>query len=96
MHYEKTVELPDGRRAVFAPEHVYEAAEVFVNGRSAGKRVCPPYRWDITALCQAGENRIAIEVVNTPARDALRNPGPFGPERELMEPSGMFGKVIIE
>ncbi|MFN3331929.1 MAG: glycosylhydrolase-like jelly roll fold domain-containing protein, partial [Caldilinea sp.] len=40
-------------------------AEVWVNGRSAGVRVLSPYRFDVTALLQAGENQVEVLVLNT-------------------------------
>lgn len=97
MRYERTVDLPaDGKRLLFVPQYIYEVAEVFVNGKSAGKRVTPSYEWDITELCTEGKNQIAVEVANTPTRDTLKNPGIFGPAREILEPSGMFGTVMIK
>lgn len=96
MRYEKKVMISPADKVVFVPEYIFEAAEVFVNGQSAGKRFSPQYRWDISRLCQPGENEIVVEVANTPARDTLVNPGPFGPDREIMEPSGMFGKIMLE
>ena len=44
---------------------VREAAEVFVNGKSAGFVWRPPYRVDITALARAGTNHLRIVVGNT-------------------------------
>lgn len=95
MRYEKQVSLPETAECIFVPEHIYETAELFVNGVSAGKKLTPNYRWDITDLCKAGENTIVVEVANTPVRDARKAFSPFGPERVVMEPSGMFGKVTI-
>lgn len=95
MRYEKKFEVKDGSKVVFAPQYVYEAAEVYVNGISAGKKLTPPYRWDISELCHEGENHLAVEVVNTPTRDTLKTFSPFGPEREILEPSGMFGKIEL-
>lgn len=40
-------------------------AEVWVNGRSAGVRVLSPYRFDVTALLQGGENQVEVLVLNT-------------------------------
>lgn len=105
MRYEKTVNAEDSARLVqaadrgelvfFEPQHVYECAEVWVNGKSAGKRVAPPYSWEISKLLGDGCNQITVEVSNTPTRDTLKAFSPFGPEREIIEPSGMFGKVFI-
>lgn len=96
MRYEKKVEVTqEEKRILLSAQYVYEAAEVFVNGKTAGKRLTPGYEWDITELCVPGENEIVIEVVNTPTRDTMKNPGIFGPDREILEPSGMFGKIVL-
>lgn len=95
MRYEKTVSLSDVSACIFKPQYIYETAEVFVNGASAGKKLTPPYIWEIGSLCHEGDNKIVVEVANTPARDARRAFSPFGPEREVMEPSGMFGTIQL-
>lgn len=95
MRYEKKVSLPDVSKCVFRPQHIYEAAEVYVNGVSAGKKLTPSYVWDISNLCKKGDNTIVVEVANTPVRDARKAFSPFGPEREVMEPAGMFGIVEL-
>ncbi len=41
------------------------AAEVWVNGRSAGARIWSPYRFDVSGLLQQGENSIEVLVLNT-------------------------------
>lgn len=95
MRYEKTVFLSGISQCIFRPEYIYEAAEVYVNGVSAGKKLTPSYRWDISKLCRDGDNTIVVEVANPPARDARKAFSPFGPEREVMEPAGMFGKIEL-
>lgn len=96
MRYEKRVALHEiPSRMIFSAEHIYEVAELFVNGKSAGVKVTPGYEWNITDLVEEGENSIVIEVANTPTRDSLKNPGIFGPAREILEPSGMFGRVEL-
>jgi hypothetical protein len=44
--------------------NVYESAEVFVNGESAGILWCKPYQLSIGNLLKPGENTLAVEVVN--------------------------------
>lgn len=95
MRYERTVSLSGVSTCIFKPQYIYEAAEVYVNGVSAGKKLTPSYVWDISSLCHEGDNTIAVEVANTPARDARKAFSPFGPEREVMEPSGMFGTIQL-
>ncbi len=70
---------------------VYETADVFVNGISAGVRLCKPYRFDLTGLLRSGANDIAIEVTNTlgtEVRDALSH-------YLAIEPFGIQGPVKL-
>jgi hypothetical protein len=41
------------------------SAEVFVNGKSAGVRMCKPFKFNLTGLLIPGENRLEIRVANT-------------------------------
>lgn len=69
----------------------YEAAEVFVNGKSAGVRISYPYRYDIYELCTDGENTLRIEVATTlgdAMKDDVSLQRPFAPE-------GILGPVTI-
>lgn len=44
-------------------------AEVFVNGKSVGARLWPPYVFDLSGLLQKGENTIAVRVGNLMIED---------------------------
>jgi hypothetical protein len=44
---------------------VGEIAELRVNGKTAGVRFAPPYRFDITTLVRGGSNDIEVAVTNT-------------------------------
>lgn len=71
--------------------NAYETAEVFVNEKSAGVRICKPYRFELTGLLKEGENRLAIEVTNTlgtQMRDAISHYLPI-------EPFGVEGMVHL-
>jgi hypothetical protein len=60
--------------AILELDEVWEIAEVFVNGVSAGVKICGPYRFDISKILKRGKNKIRIEVTNTlgnSQRDAL-------------------------
>lgn len=46
-------------------EHIYDIAEVFINGQSCGIIWTPPYRLDITNALVQGGNSIDIYVTNT-------------------------------
>ena len=72
-------------------------AEVFVDGESAGVRVCSPYTFDLTGRIGPGGATLEVLVLNTlgPHLDAVsptpyvfagqRRSGLFGPVRILME-----------
>ncbi len=67
--YTKTVEVSDENigedvRAWIDLGKVYDVAEVFVNGQSAGVLWKEPYQLDITGLLKQGKNEFQIEVVN--------------------------------
>jgi hypothetical protein len=44
---------------------VEEIAELTVNGRNLGVRLCPPYRWNLQGVLRKGENEVIIDVTNT-------------------------------
>ena len=70
---------------------VYEVAEVFINGKSAGVKMCPPYRYDISDLIKRGKNEISVEVTNT-----LGNENRDGLSQYLaIEPFGIIGPVEL-
>ena len=96
MEYRRQVSLKKEHcRIVLEPQYVYECMEVIVNGEDVGKKICPPYAADITDAVRDGENEIVIRVVNTLIRNANTKPGIFGPERAVLEPSGMFGHILL-
>ena len=79
---------------------VYETAELWVNGKSAGARMAPPYRFDVEGLVKTGTNTLRLEVVpNQGAR-----PAPTGLVEAVIEsisaaaycplvPTGILGPV---
>lgn len=70
---------------------VYETAELFLNGKSAGVRICPPYEFEVTELLKSGENQIRLEITNTlgtQIRDGLS-------QYLVIEPFGLVGDVTI-
>jgi hypothetical protein len=97
MKYEKGISFKEKpKKAVFKAEHVYEVMRVYVNDVLAGNCLTPPYQIELTDHLSEGENRIVIEVANTPGRDQWNYPmPPFDFKHDPMEPSGMFGKVTL-
>jgi len=67
--YLKTVNVPaallgEGRRLMLDLGQVCVMAKVILNGRDLGILWKPPYRLDVTAAVQAGNNALEIQVVN--------------------------------
>ncbi len=71
---------------------VYETAEVFVNGKSQGVCICPPYRAKITDAIVEGTNRLAVEVTNTLGNENKDFLSHYVP----IEPFGLLGPVALE
>ena len=71
---------------------VVASAEVRVNGRAAGIRPAPPWRFDITPFVQPGENRIEVLVYNTLANHYSTIPTRYRGSAV----SGLLGPVRIE
>jgi hypothetical protein len=90
-------------RAVLDLGRVRGTAEVIVNGRSAGVRVCSPYTFDVTESLREGGNDIEVLVFGTlaPYLDAVspthfvfpgqRESGLIGPIRLCPAPRGDGG-----
>ena len=81
-----------GRRTILDLGHVFVAAEVFVNGRSAGVRLARPFQFDLSELLHEGENTIEVRVANTIAphytiTNRVQNLGPTD--------SGLLGPVTL-
>lgn len=95
--YEKDFELDKlSGQILLGIEEVFENAKVWVNNELVDLRLCPPYQFDLTDGCKVGMNALIIEVANTPARENQMIDNIFGPERIILEPSGMFGEVWID
>ena len=94
--YEKEVHIPApyvGRRLVLDCGKVGSAAEVWVNGESAGARVWTPFSFDISTLVRPGSNTVRISVANTMANErAVENHARQLPKIDL---DGLLGPVTI-
>lgn len=69
-----------------------ETAEVWLNGEHLGVKICPPYRFDISAVLREGMNTLVIEVTNTLVKQEKDFLSRYAPQ----EPSGLLGPVRIE
>ena len=71
----------------------YEIAEVTINGKNLGPRICPPYRFEVNGLLHEGKNELQIDVTNTLAK-AWGSQNPF--DRSMpQEPTGLVGPVRL-
>ncbi len=67
------------------------SAEVFINEKSAGIKLAPPWKFDITKLVNAGENKLEVLIYNTLANNYTTVPTRYrGSIR-----SGLIGPVNL-
>ncbi|MBE0696298.1 MAG: hypothetical protein IH586_05185, partial [Anaerolineaceae bacterium] len=96
LRYETTLKIGAGEAsgpALLDLGEVYEIAEVTLNGKNLGARICPPYRFDVTGLLHEGANMLTVDVTNTLAK-AWGSQNPF--DRSMpQEPSGLIGPVRL-
>lgn len=86
------LEMDEWNQAILDVGEVFETAEVFVNGISAGVKICKPYCFNLSGLLKKGKNTLSIEVTNTlgtAIRDGLSQYLPI-------EPFGIDGKVKLD
>ncbi|MBO6053004.1 MAG: hypothetical protein J6Q17_04645, partial [Clostridia bacterium] len=76
-------------RALLTLTNAYEGVELFVNERSLGIQIVPPFRYEIGNALREGENEIRIEVATTLERE---NAGAATPAC----PSGINGTCRME
>lgn len=100
VRYESRFTGEKGQPLSLELTEAYEGVEVFVNGRSAGIQIAPPYRYDLTNLVQAGENALTIEVATTLERQCYEflKDDVRSKMRGLKEPvhgSGITGTVTL-
>ena len=80
-----------GKRLELDLGDVVSTAEVLINGKSAGIKLTPPWKFDISGLTMAGVNRIEILVYNTLANHYTTIPTRY--PGSLV--SGLLGPVML-
>ena len=100
VRYESTFTMKQPGKAVLEVTDAKEGLEVFVNGKSAGIQIVPPYRYDLTDLAVSGVNELVIEAATTLERQCydLTKNDPRMKMRGLAEPkggSGITGEVYL-
>ncbi len=80
------------RHSVLDLGNVLVAAELLVNGKSAGVRLARPFAFDITQLVHAGANKLEVRVANTlaPHYTETNHSQNLGPTE-----SGLLGPVVL-
>ena len=73
-------------------ENIGENAELYLNGRHCGMRICPPYAFDITEAVREKDNELLLKVYTTLANSVKDPVSMF----TAIEPTGAFGKVRIK
>jgi hypothetical protein len=68
------------------------SAELVVNGKSAGIRLSPPWKFDITPLAKPGENKVEVLIYNTLANNYTTIPTRY---RGSIK-SGLMGPVQLK
>ena len=80
-----------GKRLELDLGDVVSTAEVLINGKSAGIKLTPPWKFDLSGLTIPGENRIEILVYNTLANHYTTIPTRY--PGSLV--SGLLGPVTL-
>lgn len=65
VSYEGSFEAKSGQRGSIYIEDAYEAVEVFVNEKSLGIQIVPPFVYDFEGILIEGTNHVRIEVATT-------------------------------
>ena len=63
--YETSIQISGRCSTVLEITDAAEGVEVFVNGKTLGIQVAPPFRYDLTEAVNEGENQLVIEVATT-------------------------------
>lgn len=67
------------------------SVELFVNGKSAGIKLTPPWKFNITKLAKSGENKFEVLLYNTLANNYTNIPTKYRGEIK----AGLFGPVRL-
>ena len=93
IEYKATFDAPShGKSAFIELEGVGENAELFLNGKSCGLRICPPYRFDISEAVAEKSNELTINVYTT-LGNSVKDPVSMF---TAIEPTGAWGSVKLK
>lgn len=95
MWYRKTMVLTTSQagssRVILDLGELVSTAEVVINGKPAGKRLCPPWQFDLTGKVKSGENRLEVLIYNTLGNYYLTTPSKYAGSGK----SGLIGPVRL-
>ncbi len=103
IRYENEVEIGEAKGAYITIEDAFEGVEVFINEKSAGIQIAPPFIFNISNLLRIGTNKIRIEVATNLERERYFAPVEqddffgriVGGRPPMFEPIGITGKVRL-
>ncbi len=95
VRYENRFRVSAHKKIILEITDAQEGLEVFINGKTLGIQIAPPYLYDVTEAVKSGENRIAIEVATTLEREMANIPNMFGQVTEPAALSGITGEVRL-
>lgn len=98
IRYEAELEAEEGERLRLEISEAQDSVEIFLNGKSLGIQIKPPFVYDLDSQIHVGKNSLAIEVATTAARDVnareknwiLKKVFPI-----VLRPSGITGTVML-
>jgi hypothetical protein len=95
MWYRKTVMLTAAQagspKVMLDLGELVSTAEVFINGKSIGKRLTPPWQFNLTGKVKSGENRLEVLIYNTLGNYYLTVPSKYVGSTN----SGLIGPVKL-
>lgn len=100
--YEREFEAEElGENPAILITDAYEGVELFINGKSLGIQIVPPFRYELGNSACSGKNRIRIEAATTLERQMAKQPDPIRMYLGLGEkvpncPSGINGEILLE
>ena len=92
--YRKTININGGdlkNKIEIDLGDLVSSAELFINGKSAGIKLSPPWTFNISEYARQGENRIEVLIYNTLANNYTSIPTRY----EGSIKSGLIGPVSI-
>jgi len=95
VRYDNTFTAEEGEQIVLEITDAYEGVEVFVNDRSLGIQIVPPYRYNISQALVEGVNKIRIEVATTLERELADAVDICGNTHPPKYPTGITGTVTL-